>query len=203
MNMFQYSQIKSVDLIEEIDQLKQILNHPEKYVWDYFYDLKNQIDLDFNKIDGTLKIRDDTKNDYVSTWTSLIDKLNDFKSKCIQNINLFKINLSNYIKEINELEDLINNEINRQSVFNLFTNKTKKIKNLKELIKAKNIDIKKKLFLNKTIFYMNRDKCNIYEKLNDIKTSNDKVNLPNLIGRLIIVQDYYLDNIDYINLFMK
>ena len=42
--------MKSTNLSDEIDRLRQIINDPEEYIWENFSKMKNEIDLEFEHI---------------------------------------------------------------------------------------------------------------------------------------------------------
>lgn len=192
------------DLFDELDHLKKILNDPEKYMWEHFYDIKNEIDLEFEELLFHLSADgEDDSYDLKTVWISIINEIDKFKVECLEKLHSFQFNLTQFNEAINIIEDNLKLAIKSKNILDTFTDKQQKcFENVKKSIDEQNYSICKYLFGDKTIVYLNRKKCNEYELLNEF-SSTETNTYHDLIGRLLIIKDYYLKDIDYINLFSR
>lgn len=200
------NKINSNDLFNQIEQLKDVIIDPESHVWKYFDDMNNEIDLEFENILDNFTDNGETNKDnydYLKiTWIDIANKIHRFKNKCLNRINSPGFDLSQYNEQIKTIENEFNLTINSKNLINLITKNQISFKKIKKLIDELNTNIYKFIFNNKTIMYINREKCNQYELINEFGSpkSND---YRDLIGRLIIIQDHYLNDFDYFNLFSR
>ena len=202
--MFAFNNIDPKDLLEEINRIRKVLINPQEYIWEHFYDMKNEIDLEFEQVLNNLMEDDDTKEKLTNYWNDIIEKIDQFKTECLQkNFNFIQIDSIKHIETLNDIEQKLSIQIKSKSFLDIFTNyKFKNFKEIKALIDQENNNINSKLFNNKTYLYLNRSNCNKYEKLNKFSIYYRK-NLKDLIGRLLIVKDCYINSIDLIYKFVR
>lgn len=166
--------------------------------------MKNEIDLEFEDILFHLSADgEDHSYDLKTIWISIINKIDKYKVECLEKLNSFQFNLTQFNEAINRIEDNMNIAIKSKNILDIFTDKQQKcFENVKKSIDEQNYGICKYLFNDKTKVYLNRQKCNEYELLNEF-SSTETITYHDLIGRLLIINDYYLNDIDYINLFSR
>ena len=190
---------KAIYLFNMLNQLKQIVNDPEDYIWEHFQKMKNIIDLEYKE---ALQGLNDESNELRIVWTQKIEIIDKFQTECLQKIHNNSLYLNNSTEEIHKLEFELNMEMKNKSIFDVLTNeKNTKLENFKHLIATAEFNIYKELFYNKTLLYMNREECHNFKSLNDFKKPNHTI-LQDRVGRLVLVNDCYVD-IDYIYSFKK
>ena len=194
-------------LFNEIVRLKKIVNEPHQHLIEYFDQMKNEIDLEFEHVLNHLKTdvninKTNISGDLKTSWIDIITEIDNFKNECsTKNLTLFA--LSQYIEQISKIEDELKLVLRSKNILDIVTQNQMKFKKIKKLINVLNFDIEKFLFNNKTIIYIDRKKCNEYELLNEFVDQTTSNNFQDLIGRLIIIQDYYLKDFEYTNLFSR
>ena len=190
---------KASYLFNMLNQLKQIVNDPEDFIWEHFQNMKNIIDLEYKL---ALQGLNDESEELIIVWTQKIEIIDKFQTECLQKIHNNSSFLNNSTEKIKKLEFELNMEMKNKSIFDIFTNeKNRKLENFKQLITTEEFNINKQLFSNKTLLYMNREECQNFKTLNDFKKPNHTT-LQDRVGRLVLVNDCYVD-IDYIYSFKK
>lgn len=207
--MFQFYKRKKNSLFNDIDRLKKTVNNPEEYIWEYFDKIKNEIDLEYEHI--LINHADDYKfskseidvyNNIKTSWIDLINEIDILKNEALNRISSIQFDSNQFVHKISKIEAELNIAILSKNILNIITFNQINFKKIKKSIDVLNFNINKYFFNGKTIIYINRKKCDEYECLNGLNTKGS-TNFQDLIGRLMIIQDYYIDNFDYINLFSR
>ncbi len=171
----------------KFNQLKLASYNPDDYIYNYFSDLRNEIDL----VANSQLMDDDTpaNNNEIITdnWIEIIDLIKFFEKECNQ-----MRSLKNSLTEIAKAHlviDFIHKKINENS------NQLDKIEVFKEidqLLDSELFKLEKRLFCNKTMFFLDRQK-------NDCLKSMPKEK----IGKLIFVTNEYFSRKSIENLKSK
>ena len=124
---------KLTNLIEALDNLKTIFEVPKLFVYNYFNELRNRIDLSairfiinkrklFNEMDADADKHRLEMKQINGNWIMMIHKLMVLEQECYQNytnlgltynnevretIKLIENQLTNELKDLNKLEELI------------------------------------------------------------------------------------------------
>lgn len=198
------------ELDNDISNLKTNLNDPYLYVYNYFYELKRTIDIDFTSKEIELMEEEDDNNlieisNLNTNWNLLVDKIELFETECKKSKNLH----INYLILMEEKLNLIDLNLNNLKSYNdtFANNKTiqfnRLVKSLyeetKEMIQQIKHEFGKYLFINKTIVYLSKaDYLKITINNNDDNDKDDyfiplkcfqKLN----IGKLILITNEYID----------
>ena len=123
-----------MDQFRVLEELKSIIEAPTLYVCHYFTDLRTVIDIDF----ALISFKGQNKQENKKIWIELINKLNEIEIRCLK-----KVSTNGFIKELeDETKQLI---AGIHQTADLESQVTK---------------LQKMLFLNQTIIYLQKNKCN-------------------------------------------
>jgi len=196
------------ELDNEISNLKTNLNDPYLYVYNYFYELKRTIDIDFTSKEIEL-IEEGNDNNLIeinnlnTDWNLLVDKIELFETECKKSKHLH----INYLTLMEEKLSMIDLNLNNLKSYNdTFANKktiqfNRLVKSLyeetKEMIQQIKHEFGKYLFINKTIVYLS--KADYLKEINNNIDDNDDYFKPLKcfqklnIGKLILITNEYIN----------
>jgi len=178
--MLEEQTIKNVEKTEIrslLEDFKLAVNRPMLYVNKYFEDLRNQIDIEFcktlNEINNEL-VEQQVKEKIYENQAVLIEKVNDFESFC-----LIQINEDSAI-EFQVIIDQIENNLNGQEIsqdelgkiYGLLSNEVEKVQKI--------------LFQNKSMFFLKSNQITCNENVSNL------MNKKNLSGILITMEDCFI-----------
>ena len=130
--------MNSVNFLKQsLEELKEVYDEPMQLVESTFKDLKVEIENTINSLVNNKK-----RDEFKSKLNEMITKLSHLESECVN--NYFKI------KPIKERIEEIENKIIQV---------TDKSDYLYDLIKKEKHDLKKLIFSNKTVIYLDKNKC--------------------------------------------
>jgi len=174
-----------------LEQLKSAVNQPRLYVYQFFEDMRNDIDIQSCKT-----LNDTNKKQIHEYQAKLIDKVQEFESLCLEKINVDSD--SDFQVTIEQTESYLNGLVVAQTELDRF----------KELLSNELLKVEKALFQNKCMFFVKAsekdDEINdeIDDEIDDEgdydeSGSNDIVNdhlikKDNLFGSLITVEDCFI-----------
>ena len=153
-------------LRKDLDELKSILDDPKSFLSNYFKSLKTEIEYSFIKNIESNRMNEKKKDELSKSWVQIINKLKEVESECFNNI--FSILLK---KETKQQIDLFESVLDKNQDLVL----------LNGLIEAEIIKLKKFLFSNRTILFLDKNKCE-NKFLFDAKNP----------GKLIIIKEEFL-----------
>ena len=108
------------ELDNDISNLKTNLNDPYLYVYNYFYELKRTIDIDFTSKEIELMEEEKDDNNLIeisnlnTNWNLLVDKIELFETECKKSKNLH----INYLILMEEKLNLIDLNLNNLKSYN-------------------------------------------------------------------------------------
>ena len=143
---------------KHLDELLFIIELPKQYISNYCNDIRKQINTYYSLVNHT----DTARN---KEWISLIKRINLFENECLKSITIEKdpdycniTNITNQLKESNEPKMPINSLIDK---------------------------LRKNLFQNQTIIYLEKNNCNNEELFKGYYSSST--------NRLIIIKNFYFN----------
>lgn len=167
------------NLQEEFNQLKTLLTEPELYLWNYFSDLKNEIDLSFSKN----LLEEPEKHELINIhWIEIIDKVKLFEQECIktnqqsatQSVQKFidanqaleeiETTLNQLMEETEQVTEPKTKKLKRSNPHREEEEKQMRLKAVYETIYEQTIQIERILFLNKTMIFIDKIKWTAYEE---------------------------------------
>jgi len=168
-----------------LEQLKSVVNQPRLYVYQFFEDMRNNID-----IQSCIALNETNKEQIYGHQAKLIDKVQEFESLCLQKIN--EDSASDFQVTIKQTESYLNGSVVSQA----------ELDRVKSLLSNELLKVEKVLFQNKCMFFVkaseiddetddekatvrNDDESGSDESVNDNLIKND-----NLFGGLLITVEY-------------
>ena len=164
--------VSIIQLKEDLEQLKLLLSKPDLYIWNYFNDLKNEIDIAF----GTKLLEEPVDSENLNIiWLQMIDKVKQYEQECLTatpSLDQFETKFlkSIYLKSIeSKLCDIITEDIEsnepRTKKLKVYVNvykeneeKKQRLNDLNELIYEETTKLEEVIFLNKSIMFINKEK---------------------------------------------
>jgi hypothetical protein len=126
--------------LENITQIKLIIQNPRIYLSNYFDDLKNLIDLEYFETILRDRIDKNSQVDLCKRHQEITEKLNQVQIECFQNFPLSQIN----VEIFNQIKTFLNN-IESQN-----------IDNLNQSIYENLMKLQKILFSNKSLIFLKK-----------------------------------------------
>lgn len=168
---------------ESLLGLKKIIDAPSTFLKYYFDQLRYQVNEAFDQ----LKDEDDTfiQAEKNKNRTDMIEKINTFENECITNAEVcFKKN-----------QPLINRQMNL--IQNELTNFNPDRKDLIYMIQTEASNLKRILFMNKTLAFIERFKCDEKCILSYLIVDKPKTSA----GKLLFIKNCYIttENIDQLH----
>lgn len=173
---------KQEELTDDLERFKSMFQFPKLFLSTYFSELRNKIDVAFlskNNLESDFQIKDDLNE----IWIEMIEHVNDFERECcaIQRTNKFNIQLAKEINaDLKRLDDQLLSASFNDSTATLYDS-------IRESIVELDVKIKKILFQNKTIAFINEN------KYSDLKTVKKKFNTKTTAGILLFIQDEFIN----------
>ena len=152
-------------LLNDLNELKQMLELPYLYLENYFSELRNQLDNEFAPKQQELQNDEEKKKVLNESWEKMIKKIDSYEDNCKRHSYDIEENKT----EIYKIEKMLS----KQAIIDL--------REVEEAIKKEEIYLLKSLFQNKAIFFF---KSEDYQKTND---ENKLVN-----GQLVILNDEFI-----------
>ncbi len=169
-------------LNKDLDELKTLFQLPRLYMSNFFSDLKRDIDLASVKHAAAANLNNNNNDNLEQTnllkkaWTDIIQRVDTFESECFNLLrtNKFSSEITNELNEtIKLIEDKLNNLVYREDVIDL-----------SEIIYENIYKLEKIIFQNKTITFIDKLQCKLYELFNEMDA---KI----AFGKLLVVENYY------------
>lgn len=178
----------------QYEQLKKLFESPRVYLSNAFADLRSEVDIAFISMNQTETFME-VKHKLNDCWFQMIEKINTFETECLKvhGNNGFNNDFSQEVREKIEIIDKILSELNNQATIEEtfhVDNKEEKtdeddgFNEVGSLIYEEIYKIEKRLFLNKTMMFLDKSNWN--------ETSLfDKMNTKLSFGKLFFVQNEY------------
>lgn len=134
----------------EMEELRILYETPSLYLRNYFNDLKSKIDITFapRHLNETNQIK---RDELAKFWHTIIDKVNKYEVECLKT----NLNRETKTKEIQYIFD-----------------KQQTNESIEDLIEHEKFKLKKVLFLNRTVFFLDKSICvneTLFDDENTIK----------------------------------
>ena len=167
------------DLNKEFHSLKSIFESPAKYLSSHFKSLRCQVDDAF--VQKMLSEQDEViKKETNKKWGDMVEVINLFEKECLNNL---KINFKQNERTINSELQIIQIKINSLPLKINYEH----TKEIKHLIENEIFSLQNMLFMNKTMVFLDRNKC---EENSIISYANFDYS-KTTIGKLVIIKNYY------------
>lgn len=165
-NLFNTSNL----LRNDLEALRYLNNYPNLYLYDYFSDLRRQVDLA-----AAMKLLKAENIPLIDNYMNIIDKINSFEDECTK--RLVNDEFSDEIKA-SSLRIIESIEYEFKTTDNL--------QDIKDSIYDEAYKLKKILFSNQTIEFIQKDDCLIKNWFSDI-------NMDISVGKLLIINSQFFD----------
>ena len=132
------TEITKEKLLNNLNELKEILELPSLYLANFFEGLRNDVDIEFAPKQLELQNNREKKNQLNELWQQMITKIYSFEKNCIKD----SYDLETNKKRINEIEKLVSHQ------------DSKDLTDLEDLIETEEINLLKNLFQNSTIAFV-------------------------------------------------
>jgi len=160
-------------LLQELEELKDIVELPSIYLADYFRDLRNDVDKVITSKRVDLQSDSQKLAELSELWKEMIATINSFEQQCINR----ELDLSENMTRLNSIEEMITES---ESAAN--------IEAIHDLIENEEINLMKQLFQNKTIIFfvikgiLEESETNLVDILEETERKL-------IYGKLIIIND--------------
>lgn len=165
-NLFNTSNL----LRNDLEALRYLNNYPNLYLYDYFSDLRRQVDLA-----AAMKLLKAENIPLIDNYMNIIDKINSFEDECTK--RLVNDEFSDEIKA-SSLRIIESIEYEFKTTDNL--------QDIKDSIYDEAYKLKKILFSNQTIEFIQKDDCLI-------KNWFSEMNMDISVGKLLIINSQFFD----------
>jgi hypothetical protein len=155
-----------------LEKLKLAVNQPRLFVYQFFEDIRNDIDTQ-----SCIALNDSNKERIYKHQAELISTVQEFESLCLEQVNVDSV--SDFQVSIEQTESILN----------------KRIVSNAELDRVKGLLSNELRTIEKALFH---DKCMFFVKAGDNSATDNLVMLSNIIeqnnlfGLLIIVEDCFV-----------
>lgn len=146
-------------LNDVLDDFKLLTEVPQLYLANFFSDLRNQVDLEYANKHAA------DESDANNVWIELINKINLFETFCFKQLEK---NDDELLRKISSSSNLVVNNLDNPT---------------DELIQHEQFELKKELFSNKTIFFLDSTNCKHLNLINE-----------KLSTKLILLSDEYISD---------
>lgn len=166
---------------EKLLNIRTATFNPDEYIYNYFSDLKTEVDIAANIELASEGITSQTENELSDNWIALIDQVKQFERECLQT-NSLSINLADTLKRnkiIDSIQRKLTDAVKQEKNAEIFNDIENQLDD--ELDK-----LEKFLFCNKTLIFLDKQKC-------ELKSLFSKMNLNVTIGKLIFVTNEYFN----------
>lgn len=193
--------IKIKELKETYSSYKLLITDPELYMWTFFDNLRNQIDLVVNQKLSKLQTENKEQNqaEITKSWEEIIIKIKQFEEECRFHINkleptftkpkiyehfkqkeetLFALCVKAELNRSDRIAPIIINEI-QSNIDNIYYN---------GIIKKEPM-----LFMNKAVIFLTLQNNEVFKNMSE-KTS---------FGKLVFITNKYIDQETIASLFQK
>lgn len=170
---------KLILLTKKFSLLKLAFYNPGEYIYNYFSDLRNEVDLAANlELANNEELIEENENCFTDNWIDIIDRIKQFERECLHASSLSNsfINVKTH-KAVDLIQKKIN-DLGNQSV------KSELIQEFEQIIDNEINKIEKILLCNKSIIFLDKEKC-------ELKQLFSKMNLNLTIGKLLFVKNEY------------
>jgi len=179
---------KNAEAVNLLEQFKLAVNQPRVYIYKFFEDMRNDIDIQSCKA-----LNETNKEKIYEHQAKLIDKVQKYESLCLEQVNV--INASDFQVTIEQTESYLNGPVVAQA----------ELERVKGLLSNELLKVEKVLFQNKCMFFVKAgekddeiDDEDATVRDDDESGSDDSVNdhlikKNNLFGGLLItVEDCFI-----------
>ena len=157
-------------LRNDLEALRYLNNYPNLYLYDYFSDLRRQVDLA-----AAMKLLKAENIPLIDNYMNIIDKINSFENECTK--RLVNDEFSDEIKA-SSLRIIESIEYEFKTTDNL--------QDIKDSIYDEAYKLKRILFSNQTIEFIQKDDCLI-------KNWFSEMNMDISVGKLLIINNQFFD----------
>jgi len=155
-----------------LEQLKSAVNQPRLYIYQFFEDMRNDIDIQSCKT-----LNETNKERIYEHQTKLIIQVQEFESLCLEQVNVDNVN--EFQVTIKQTESYLNGLV----VFEA------ELDRLKRLLSNELIKVEKILFQNKSMFFV---KAGDNSATDNLEILSIIIKKNNLFGLLITVEDCFI-----------
>jgi len=129
-----------------LNQLKSAVDQPRIYLFEFFEDLRNQIDIACK-----IAMDESNKETMLEQQALLIERVKEFESACFENLAVAKDNREDRGRELRSTLGNIEGELQRASISEA------ELERMERLISDQLLQIGEKLFQNKSMLFVGAD----------------------------------------------
>ncbi len=155
-----------------LEQFKSAVNQPRLYIYQFFEDIKNDIDIQSCKT-----LNETNKERIYENQAKLIVKVQEFESLCLEQVNVGSA--SDFQEIIEQTESILKGPVVSQA----------ELDRVNGLLSNELLKIEKVLFQNKCMFFVKADEIDDSHGLMILRTIRKK---NNFFGLLITVDDCFI-----------
>ncbi len=155
-----------------LEQLKSAVNQPRLYIYQFFEDMRNDID-----IQSCTTLNETNKERIYEHQTKLITQVQEFESLCLEQV--YVDNVSNFQVAIEQTESYLKGPVVSEA----------EIDRVKRLLSSELINVEKILFHNKCMFFV---KAGDNSATDNLEILSIIIKKNNLFGLLITVEDCFI-----------
>jgi hypothetical protein len=175
-----YSAEKLKQINRKFIQLKLASYNANEYIYNYFSDLRNEVDLAANSELAANDNKDQIKeSELTDNWIALIDQIKSYEKECLSSRTICN-SIAEQVKA-HRCVEMVNRKLNE---LNSQADKNEAFQNIDHLLDEEIYKIEKSLFCNKTMIFLDKNKC-------ELKALFNKMNLNVTLGKLIFITNEY------------
>lgn len=162
--------------------LKKIFDNPITFLNSYFEQLQQLVEQAFDQlIKNSTDLNDSNRTEISQKRAEMIEKIKSFKTECITNAeNCFKQSVPLFSRQIQSIQ---NESLNSSQ-------DEKKKKELSRSILMETVNLKRFLFMNKTLAFIERSKCDEKCILSYLLIDQPKTS----VGKLFFIKNYFISD---------
>jgi hypothetical protein len=166
---------KKAEALNLLEQFKSAVNQPRVYIYQFFEDMRNDIDIQSCKT-----LNETNKEQIYEHQAKLIDKVQEYESLCLEQVNV--LSASDFQVTIEQTESYLNGSVVSQA----------ELDRVKGLLSNELLKVEKVLFQNKCMFFVKAseiddeiddeeasvredDESGSYDSVNDHLIKNDNL----------------------------
>jgi len=155
-----------------LELFKSAVNQPRLFVYQFFEDMRNDIDIQSCKI-----LNEANKERICEYQAKLIEKVQEFESLCLEQVNIDTA--SDFQVKIEQTESILNGPVDSQA----------EIDRVRGLLSNELLKVEKVLFKDKCMFFVKADDNS---ESYDLWMLSNKIERINMFGLLITFEDCFI-----------
>ena len=176
-------QEKKTEAEKLLEKFRSVVNQPRLYVYQFFEDMRNDIDIQFCKA-----LNETNKEQMYEHQAKLISEVQQFESLCLEHVNVDSA--SDFQGILEQTESKLNGPVVSQA----------ELDTVKELLSNELLKIEKVLFQDKCMFFLKAGEIGdvdyevdwVGSKTNNLEVWSNVIKHKKMFGLLITVKDCFI-----------